>query len=311
MNFEIFPDDTAVTCLNRLLRSGDYKEPMAQYLAQIHMRFDPSMTGGGGSTAGVPEAPTDGNLYGRENAAWAVVPTGGGGGGAAGLDPKVVWTIDDFEADIGTGLIGGDGTIHLGRWRTNSSPTLPASVSASSAHENGIWQITSQDLVGGAAGPGNAPILLGNQIFSLRWRARIPTLESNAAANYTYCFGALSGNGIGGSQGEIDFGYDSFHNGPNWIIRCNAGMPDTGVPVNPAYWYDLIVVADLTNVTFSIGTNNAAPVQVYQTTVASLSMAGKALHPRCSGYNYDSGNHVYLVDCYEEKVVWPANRMLL
>jgi hypothetical protein len=33
--------------------------------------------GGGG---GIPEAPTDGQLYGRENAAWVVVPTGGGGG---------------------------------------------------------------------------------------------------------------------------------------------------------------------------------------------------------------------------------------
>jgi hypothetical protein len=32
---------------------------------------------GGG---GIPEAPTDGQLYGRENAAWVVVPTGGGGG---------------------------------------------------------------------------------------------------------------------------------------------------------------------------------------------------------------------------------------
>jgi hypothetical protein len=33
--------------------------------------------GGGG---GIPEAPTDGQLYGRENASWVVVPTGGGGG---------------------------------------------------------------------------------------------------------------------------------------------------------------------------------------------------------------------------------------
>lgn len=30
--------------------------------------------------AGIPEAPTDGQLYGRENATWVVVPSGGGGG---------------------------------------------------------------------------------------------------------------------------------------------------------------------------------------------------------------------------------------
>ena len=35
------------------------------------------VSGGGG---GIPEAPTDGQLYGRENATWVVVPTGGGGG---------------------------------------------------------------------------------------------------------------------------------------------------------------------------------------------------------------------------------------
>jgi hypothetical protein len=36
------------------------------------------VTGGGGG--GIPEAPTDGQLYGRQSSAWHVVPTGGGGG---------------------------------------------------------------------------------------------------------------------------------------------------------------------------------------------------------------------------------------
>jgi hypothetical protein len=33
-----------------------------------------------GNPGGIPEAPTDGQLYGRSNATWVVVPTGGGGG---------------------------------------------------------------------------------------------------------------------------------------------------------------------------------------------------------------------------------------
>jgi hypothetical protein len=36
-----------------------------------------------GAGGGVPEAPVDGQLYGRQNATWAVVPGGGGGGGGA------------------------------------------------------------------------------------------------------------------------------------------------------------------------------------------------------------------------------------
>jgi hypothetical protein len=72
----IQPDDTLASCLNRVLKSGDAKEPIAQYVAEILQHFGGA--GGGGGAAGVPEAPTDGNLYGRENAAWAPVPTGGG-----------------------------------------------------------------------------------------------------------------------------------------------------------------------------------------------------------------------------------------
>jgi Chaperone of endosialidase len=37
--------------------------------------------GGGGGPSGVPEAPTDGQLYGRQNSTWQVVPAAGPGGG--------------------------------------------------------------------------------------------------------------------------------------------------------------------------------------------------------------------------------------
>jgi hypothetical protein len=35
---------------------------------------------GGGGGGGIADAPSDGQLYGRENAAWVVVPVGPGGG---------------------------------------------------------------------------------------------------------------------------------------------------------------------------------------------------------------------------------------
>ena len=35
--------------------------------------------GSGGSGGGIPEAPTDGFLYGRQSAAWAKITVGGGG----------------------------------------------------------------------------------------------------------------------------------------------------------------------------------------------------------------------------------------
>src|SRR5215472_263788 len=47
-------------------------------------------------TGGIEEAPEDDTLYGRMNAAWVQVPTGGGGGD---LTPPVTITGD---ADLGT-----------------------------------------------------------------------------------------------------------------------------------------------------------------------------------------------------------------
>jgi len=44
-----------------------------------HLRAPVSLVLGGGSGGGIPEAPTDGTIYGRRNAAWTAVPSGGGG----------------------------------------------------------------------------------------------------------------------------------------------------------------------------------------------------------------------------------------
>jgi hypothetical protein len=47
-------------------------------ISKIPTQF--TLPGGGGSGGGIPEAPTDGEIYGRQNAGWVVVPSGGGGG---------------------------------------------------------------------------------------------------------------------------------------------------------------------------------------------------------------------------------------
>jgi hypothetical protein len=59
-----------VQSLKNLVNSGDIREPIAQAICAVLVPVLQS----GGEPGGVPEAPTDGNLYGRENAAWAVIP---------------------------------------------------------------------------------------------------------------------------------------------------------------------------------------------------------------------------------------------
>ena len=50
--------------------------------------------GATGPSGGISDAPSDGNLYGRKNAAWNVVPAGGGGGP---FDPATgFWLYEDF-----------------------------------------------------------------------------------------------------------------------------------------------------------------------------------------------------------------------
>lgn len=53
---------------------GKYRwDPIAQTWTEVNW-IDTTTIGGGGSGGGIPEAPTDGQLYGRQSAAWSVVP---------------------------------------------------------------------------------------------------------------------------------------------------------------------------------------------------------------------------------------------
>lgn len=78
------------------------------------------VTGGGSGGGGIAEAPTDGQLYGRENATWVAVPTGGGGGipdapsdGTAYARKSATWS-HIASADIT------DLTTTLGAYATNA-----------------------------------------------------------------------------------------------------------------------------------------------------------------------------------------------
>ncbi len=58
-------------------------------------------TGGGGG-GGIPEAPDDGKLYGRQSKAWAeIVATGGGGGASSVVGAHKYWAIQDLQAATG------------------------------------------------------------------------------------------------------------------------------------------------------------------------------------------------------------------
>lgn len=61
--------------------------------ADYYEKFDGAIwaelaTGGGGGGGGIADAPSDGTIYGRQDAAWTPVPSGGGGGGGG-------WVLHD------------------------------------------------------------------------------------------------------------------------------------------------------------------------------------------------------------------------
>jgi hypothetical protein len=243
--------------------------------------------GGGGGGGGIPEAPTDGKLYGRENTAWAVVPSGGGA-----FDSKTVRFFDDFESDA-------NGQQSVGPWKLSTA--VAVSVPPSSVHENGVWQSNAGIFF--TPSPAREPILLGTNTVSCRWRAMIPVLP---AGHILFCFGLFSGvPGNDNLSGDVAFGFESTLS-PNWRVRSTNA--DTGVAVVAGQWYDLVIVTDPVNSTYSIGSNNAAPVQVAQ--IPTASYGNFPVGPYAGGYWY-SGAEVFAVDCYEQKIAWTQNRMLL
>jgi microcystin-dependent protein len=88
--WDIEPDDTYATCINRVLESGDWQEPIAQYLADVIFKFGPEA----GVTIG--EAPMDGQLYGRERGQWEPItpPDLGGAVPEAPADGNLYGRID-------------------------------------------------------------------------------------------------------------------------------------------------------------------------------------------------------------------------
>lgn len=70
--------------------------------------IDPPTGGGGG---GIGEAPEDGKLYGRQNAAWAEVPEGGGGEGGFLARYAIYTEFPILTADISTSAFAQKGTI--------------------------------------------------------------------------------------------------------------------------------------------------------------------------------------------------------
>jgi hypothetical protein len=66
----------AISVGNFILLGGSANDVLSTNGSGV-LSWVPQSGGGGG---GISEAPTDGQLYGRENASWVVVPAGGGGG---------------------------------------------------------------------------------------------------------------------------------------------------------------------------------------------------------------------------------------
>jgi Chaperone of endosialidase len=134
-------------------------------------------SGGSGSGGGIPDAPSNGQLYGRQNATWAVVPAGGTGGisdapsdgetygrenGGWVVIPSTVggaFTVPNPLEVLGTGTTGGG----LGSNPANASLILYKSTGADFASVAGFngstarWQILLGDSAlesGGNVGSG-------------------------------------------------------------------------------------------------------------------------------------------------------------
>jgi hypothetical protein len=94
MNIE--PTDTLQSCVNRILQSGDTKEPVAQYLAQVIQRFSAdTMPLQGRAQLGQVELQAkldDPSVPGMQGGAIVIIDPGGSKASLALADLYIIWT---------------------------------------------------------------------------------------------------------------------------------------------------------------------------------------------------------------------------
>ena len=119
----------------------------------------------GGSGGGIADAPSDGNLYGRENAAWVVVPTSGGGGSsiAAGSTTTTGFAAGNLLVSDGSTVHPANGSVYpaTGAYATaiqKGNATYPMYESAYIPN-GGIYRSLVWNATGGLVAPGVSFVL--------------------------------------------------------------------------------------------------------------------------------------------------------
>ena len=210
---------------------------------------DGNVIGGGGG--GIPDAPTDGAIYGRKNADWVVVPTSGGGDGPdmsnyytatqcdAKFHPKgtydnyVSWNVKvnngtamavgknatlDFQGGGNTSITRSNGVISISSTGITSEtdPTVPSWVKAISQNDINKW---NNPPAGGGDDP-NAVKLTGDQTIN-----GVKTFAGGSTFFKNLFLSGVSAGGVGISGGariEFSSGATTVYSGAN-TLQVNAG----------------------------------------------------------------------------------------
>lgn len=224
--------------------------------------------GATGPSGGISDAPSDGNLYGRKNAAWSVVSSGGGGP----FDPQAapgLWTYTDFLSYSNTAtepFVSGSSFGATGGWGGSTYGQ------DATRKVLGAYGLSNTGSVAGGAG---AWMLLGSQnsqlpylvpglgAFTAKARISLPAaLPSGAAA--TLQIGIMSAPvtanlGVFGWGATVEFAPDT---NANWRLGHNStgvngstSYTNTStVPViDSPFWVELDMDATWANCTVKVG----------------------------------------------------------
>jgi hypothetical protein len=151
--------------------------------------------------AGISEAPSDGNIYGRQNAAWQIVPTGGGGG----PPPGSTLPLMDGIASAGS-LTPYSRSDHVHPTDTSraplASPALTGTPTAPTATTGtNTTQLATTAFVIANVGGGNNP----NSI-TFYTSSQTITIPANVTRAFVQMWGATGGSGGGTAVGGTGAG---------------------------------------------------------------------------------------------------------
>jgi hypothetical protein len=239
---------------------------------------------------------------------------------------NVFWDIDEMDWGAGSQSIGNNGI--AGRWG-------PATVTGTISTGNGLGTAggysteqgdvgiifsTSTSATGYAQMQHSSHYMLagsggGNNIHLFHWRIWLNTVSnslSSATQRYLIGIGLYDVFFVPTTNARrIAFSYTDTVNAGDWTCEYlkNGGtltQHDSGVAVALSTAFDLYIIVDPTNIYWLIGTNNAAPVQVWTTPVSNASAGTTNGFSPWLGIQKSIGTTgcTFNCDLFERAVIW-------